>query len=83
MARGVHRHRHIRLTSSRRINAETRVANAPRKAKENERRDARMKAAIKANASGDLSPAQRSWVAAKLDKAWRQVTKADIKTLVG
>jgi hypothetical protein len=81
MARAIHRHRHIRLASTRDINNRTRTENRPRKAKESARRDAAMKAAIKANKTGDFNPAVKSWITRQLDKAWRQVTKDDIKSL--
>ncbi len=79
MARGMHRHRHIRLTSTRDINKRKRIDGIARKISERERRDARMVAAIKAAKGNDYSPAVKSWLSAKLDKAWRQVTPADIK----
>jgi hypothetical protein len=83
MARGMHRHRHIRLTTGRQLNHENRVENAPRKRAERDRRDARIVAKIKAAKEGDYAPEVKSWIAAKAGKAWRQVTEADIKALIG
>ncbi len=82
MSRAMHRHRHIRLTTTRQILAETRIRKRPAKLKERARRDAKIVAAIKAAKGGDYSPAVKSWVTAQLDKQWRQVTKEDIKTLI-
>lgn len=83
MSRPMHRHRKIRLESGRAHNNENRRVNAPRKIAERSRRDTRVKAAIKARTGGDYSPAEVSWICAQLDKEWRQVTKDDIKALVG
>ena len=82
MARPAHRFRHIRLTSHRKLNAECKIANRPRKAKESTRRDAKIVAAIKASKDADYAPGVKSWICATLDKHWRQVTPDDIKTLV-
>lgn len=82
MARGIHRHRHIRLTTTREINNRVRAENTPRKVKETTRRAATMKAMIKATKGDDYNPAVKSWIARQLDKQWRQVTKADIKALI-
>jgi len=81
MARPAHRHRRIRLDSTARMNAETRVANEPRKTSERARRDARMLAALKAKGPTAVSLAVKSWVCAQLDKQWRQVTPADLAKL--
>lgn len=83
MARAIHRHRHIRLTTTREINKQVRAENTPRKVKERARRDEIMKGLIKANKNGDYNPAVKSWITRQLDKQWRQVTKDDIKSLVG
>lgn len=82
MARPAHRFRHIRLTSHRKLNAECKIANRPRKAKEATRRDAKIVAAIKAAKGADYAPGVKSWICATLEKQWRQVTPDDIKTLV-
>lgn len=82
MARAIHRHRHIRLTSTRAINKRVRAENTPRKLKESARRAATIKAIIKANKTGDFNPTVKSWITRQLEKQWRQVTKDDIKSLL-
>jgi hypothetical protein len=82
MARGMHRHRHIRLTTTREINNQKRVDGIPRKLSERKRRDARMVATIKAAKGADYSPAVKSWITAKLGLQWRQVKPADIKAAI-
>jgi hypothetical protein len=82
MGRPIHRHRHIRLASSRAINKRVRNENRPRKAKEATRREATIKAMIKAHKTGEYNPAVKSWITRQLDKQWRQVTKDDIKALI-
>ncbi len=82
MARPMHRFRNIRLTTHRQIRKDIWYGNRPRKTAERTRRDARMVASIKANKTADYSPAVKSWVSARLDKAWRQVTKDDIKAII-
>ncbi len=79
MSRPPHRHRHIRLTSGRARNSQNRLDNAPRKRSERSRRDVRIIAVIKGTKGADYSPATKSWISARLGKAWRQVTPADIK----
>lgn len=81
MARGMHRHRHIRLQSTRDINKKKRIDNIARKVSERNRRDAKIVAAIKAAKGNDYSPAVKSWITAKTGKLWRQVTPADIKAI--
>lgn len=82
MARAIHRHRHIRLTTTREINKRVRAENTPRKIKEADRRAATIKAIIKSNKTGDYNAAVKSWITRQLDKQWRQVTKDDIKALI-
>ena len=82
MARAIHRHRHIRLTTTRAINKRVRAENTPRKLKETDRRAATIKAIIRADKTGDFNPAVKSWITRQLDKQWRQVTKDDIKALI-
>ena len=82
MARAIHRHRHIRLATTRSINQRVRNENRPRKAKEAARRAVTIKAMIKAHKTGEYNPAVKSWITRQLDKQWRQVTKDDIKSLM-
>ncbi len=82
MSRAMHRHRHIRLTTTRQILAETRIRKGPAKIKERARRDVKIVAAIKATKGDAYSPAVKSWITAQLEKQWRQVTKDDIKALI-
>jgi hypothetical protein len=83
MPRGIHRHRHIRITTEAAIERKKRVDNAPQKRKAATLRDARQVAALKAGKSlgRDLNPALKSWVSRKLSKSWRQVTDADLAKL--
>jgi hypothetical protein len=82
MARAIHRHRHIRLATTRSRNKQTRADNTPRKLKETARRAATIIAIIKASKNGDYSAPVKSWITRQLDKQWRQVTKDDIKSLL-
>lgn len=83
MARGVHRHRMLRLSSLARTKIETREAHAPVKRAETARRDVRMRTALKAGKDKDLNPAVISWACRLLNKEWRQVTEQDLKALAG
>ena len=82
MARGQHRFRQVRLDSTAARKKQTRRENAPAKAAERERRDARIIAKIKATKGGDYAPEVKSWITARLEKQWRQVKPEDIKALV-
>jgi hypothetical protein len=82
MARPMHRHRHIRLTSTRALNNQNRVDNAPRKRAERQRRDERIIAKIKAAKGKDFSAEVKSWITARTGKLWRQVTDADIQSAI-
>jgi len=82
MARAIHRHRHIRLATTRSINKRVRAENTPRKIKEANRRAEIIKSLIKATKGDDYNPAVKSWITRQLDKQWRQVTKDDIKSLL-
>jgi hypothetical protein len=83
MARGMHRHRSIRLNNLRTHKIELRAAKAPAKAKARVRRDARVIAKIKATKAGTGYSAEvQSWLAAKLDKPFSKITAEEIKTAI-
>ena len=73
--------RRIRREQRREDMAESRHRNGIRKAKERERRDARMLELVK---GGKLpfTPPIMSWLSAKLDKPSRQIRQADVDALV-
>lgn len=83
MARGMHRHRSIRLKNLRQTRLDTRKANAPGKAKAAVRRDARVIAKIKATKAGTGYSAEvQSWLSRKLDKPFTKITADQIKQAI-
>lgn len=83
MARGMHRHRNIRLTNLRKTKSETRARKRPGKIKARTRRDANIIAKIKAAvAATGYSPEVQSWLSLKLEKPFSKITAEEIKTLV-
>ena len=84
MARGMHRHRRIRLDNLAATKIETRRAAAPGKAKARVRRDARVIAKIKATKTGVGYAAEvQSWLARRLDKPFAKITAAEITGVIG
>lgn len=85
MARGQHRFYHRRLLAERRMRAETRARNAPRKAKERARRERRMQAvAARQLAAGvPLSPAVQSWVARRCGRPFTALGAEEIARAIG
>jgi hypothetical protein len=82
MARGMHRHRRIRLDNLRDTKAETRAQKRPGKIKARVRRDANVIAKIKATkAENGYSPEVKSWISAQLEKPFWQVTADEIAAL--
>jgi hypothetical protein len=83
MARGMHRHRNIRLTNLRSTRKSTRAANAPSKTKARTRRDANIIAKIKATKSGSGYSAEvQSWLSRQLDKPFTKITADEIKQAI-
>ncbi len=84
MARGMHRHRNIRLTNLAAHKLETRARKAGPKVAARGRRDAHASAALKQYASGTIRPAWLdSWLSARLGKPASKVTADDIKSILG
>jgi hypothetical protein len=82
MARGMHRHRKIRLANLAETKLATRAAKAPGKAGARTRRAARIVAKIKATPTGmPYSPEIQSWLAAMLKKPFRRISADDIASL--
>jgi hypothetical protein len=73
--------RRIRREQRRVDMARSRERNGPRKVKERERRDLRMKEIVQ---KGKLpyTPPVMSWLSVQLDKPARQITQADVDALV-
>ncbi len=83
MARGMHRHRRIRLDNLAATRISTRASNAPAKVKAAVRRDARVIAKIKATPDGvSLSPEVQSWLSRQVGKAFAKITAADIAAVI-
>ncbi len=83
MARGMHRHRNIRLTNLAQTKIDTRAAKRPGKIKARDRRAARIIAKIKATKSGTgFSGEVQSWLSAKLDKPFTKITADEIKLAI-
>jgi hypothetical protein len=79
MARGMHRHRRIRLDNLRDTKLETRARKAPGKLKATVRRDARIIAKIKATKPGVGFAAEvESWLSRRLDKPYSAITAEEI-----
>lgn len=84
MARGMHRHRKIRLANLAATKIATRRAKAPAKRGARARRDERIIAKIKATPKGvGYSAEVQSWLAQRLDKPFTRITAAEIATAVG
>lgn len=71
------RHEHMKIDQK-----AARAVNAPRKASERGRRDARMIAKVRA---GKLPypPAVMSWLSRRLDKPATKISQADVQKLIG
>jgi hypothetical protein len=83
MSRGMHRHRHIRLTNLRKHRLATRAAKASSKVKARVRRDTRIVAKIKATKSGTGYSAEvQSWLSVKLEKPFSKITAAEIQQAI-
>jgi hypothetical protein len=83
MARGMHRHRSIRLNNLRQTRLTTRAAKAPGKAKARVRRDANVIAKIKATKAGTGYSAEvQSWLSQQLDKPFSKITADEIKQAI-
>lgn len=83
MARGMHRHRAIRLGNLRQTRLDTRAENAPAKVKAAARRDARVIDKIKATKAGvGYSGEVQSWLARRLDKPFGKITADEIKQAI-
>ncbi|MBA2481458.1 MAG: hypothetical protein H0V44_12410 [Planctomycetes bacterium] len=79
MARGMHRHRRIRLDNLSATKIETRERKRPHKVKARTRRDARVIAKIKATKSGVGYAAEvQSWLSRRLDKPFSKITSEEI-----
>lgn len=83
MARGMHRHRNIRLTNLRKTRKTTRAAKGPGKIKARTRRDANIIAKIKATAAGTGYSAEvQSWLSRQLDKPFTKISADEIKQAI-
>jgi hypothetical protein len=79
MARGMHRHRRIRLDNLRETKLDTRARKRPGKVKARARRDARVIAKIKGTKGGVGYAAEvQSWLARRLDKPFSKITADEI-----
>ena len=79
MARGMHRHRRIRLDNLAQTKIDTRKAKAPGKVRARTLRDARVIAKIKATKSGTGYAAEiQSWLSRKIDKPFSRITADEI-----
>jgi hypothetical protein len=83
MARGMHRHRNIRLTNLRAHKKATRLRKGPSKVKARALRDTNIIAKIKATAPGTgFSSEIQSWLSRQLDKPFSKITADDIKLAI-
>ena len=83
MARGMHRHRRIRLDNLRDTKIATRKFKAPGKVKARTRRDANVIAKIKATAEGTGYGAEvQSWLAAQVGKPFTKISAEEIKAAI-
>ena len=83
MARGMHRHRNIRLTNLRQTRLTTRAENAPAKTKARTRRDVNIIAKIKATAPGTgYSGEVQSWLSRQLDKPFARISAEEIAQVI-
>ncbi len=83
MARGMHRHRSIRLENLRTHKTELRAAKAPGKVKARARRDARVIAKIKATKSGTGYAAEvQSWLSARVGKPFAKISADEISKAI-
>lgn len=83
MARGMHRHRNIRLTNLAQTKIETRNTKRPGKIKARTRRDANIIAKIKAaKPDAGYSAEVQSWLSLKLDKPFTKITADEIKSVL-
>jgi hypothetical protein len=79
MARGMHRHRKIRLARLAEHKISTRHRKAPHKVKARTCRDARIVAKIKATIVADgYAPEVQSWLSRKTGKSFAKLSPADI-----
>ena len=79
MARGMHRHRKIRLARLAEHKISTRHRKAPHKIKARTGRDARVIAKIKATVSANgYAPEVQSWLSLKAGKSFSRLTPAEI-----
>ncbi len=79
MARGMHRHRKIRLANLAQTKIDTRRAKAPGKKGARIRREARVIAKIKSTPKGiGYSPEIQSWLSVQLGKPFSRITSAEI-----
>ncbi len=79
MARGMHRHRRIRLDNLQQTKIDTRAHKRPGKVKARTRRDARVIAKIKATKGGVGYAAEvQSWLSRRLDKPFTKITAEEI-----
>jgi hypothetical protein len=83
MARGMHRHRRIRLDNLRQTKIETRTGSAPGKARARKRRDARIIAKIRATKAGTgYAPEVQSWLSARVGKAFSRISADEIASAI-
>ena len=83
MARGMHRHRRIRLDNLRDTKLATRAFKAPGKVKARTRRDAKVIAKIKATPAGVGYAAEvQSWLAALLEKPFTRISAEEISAAI-
>lgn len=79
MARGMHRHRRIRLDNLAQTQIDTRTHKAPAKRKARTRRDARVIAKLKATKAGvGYSAEVQSWLAARTGRAFSRLSADEI-----
>jgi hypothetical protein len=83
MARGMHRHRRIRLDNLRDTKIATRARKAPGKVKERARRDATIIAKITAAAAGlDHAPEVQSWLSRRTGRPYSRLSREDIAAAI-
>ncbi len=83
MARGMHRHRRIRLDNLRDTKIATRAFKKPGKIKARTRRDAKVIAKIKATPAGVGYAAEiQSWLSDLLEKPFTKISAEEIKTAI-
>jgi hypothetical protein len=79
MARGMHRHRKIRLARLAEHKISTRHRKAPHKVKARSGRDGRIIAKIKSSVPANgYSPEVQSWLSRKIGKPFSKLTPAEI-----